>query len=225
MNNVTRFVSAILFGFLIMVTGQVNAQQTEDEGDRLINKTYPELLKDEICEALAYYPELAETSIDFVFRTNIKNAYMQAQPKWHGIFQSKEKRPYVIKMTPVYFLKDREVPLQDLPHNVIVGWLVHELGHVLDYSERSGLSMVGFGLRYITSDRYKIEVEHTADLNAIMHGTADHIVACKNFIYQNTGLPLHYRKRIKRLYMSPEKVMQLAEKASEGDEEGASMVH
>lgn len=223
-----KYVSRISCAFLVsvfMILGPLNAQEMGNKETGLTNKTYPDVLKDEICEALTYFPELAETPIDFAFRTNIKNAYMQAQPKWHGIFRAKEKRPYIIKMTPVYFLKDRDVPLQDLPHDVIVGWLVHELGHVLDYSERSGLAMVGFGFRYITSDRYKIEVEHTADLNAIMHGTADQIVACKEFIYQNTGLPLHYRKRIKRLYMSPEKVMQLAEKASEVEEEEASTVN
>jgi hypothetical protein len=38
-----------------------------------------------------------------------------------------------------------------VPYNVIVGWLAHELGHVLDYKDRSSINLMWFGVMYYFS--------------------------------------------------------------------------
>ncbi len=83
--------------------------------------------------ALRHYPELNETSL----KVRLKNisATMQAQPKWSFLFKSKEDRGYQILVN-----KDNSITgmcYQDLSFNSLVGWIGHELAHILDYTKKT----------------------------------------------------------------------------------------
>lgn len=69
--------------------------------------------------------------------------------------------------------------------------------------------MIVFGLRYLFQQSYLKNAERTADRFAIEHGMYDYIMATKNFILQNADLSPKYKNRIKRLYMSPEEIVQM----------------
>lgn len=213
---ILRFFLPLLFLFPFTLSAQIPT----DSVDYLVNKSIPEVIAEEVESALSYYPELANTHIEFVFSKNIKNAFMVAQPKWYGIFQKKKNRAYIIKMGREFQLNDnKSVPIEDLPENVLEGWIAHELGHIMDYKDRSGIAMMGFGICYITSKRFLINAEQMADIYAIDHGLGSFLISTKHFILDHDDIPSQYKKRIKRFYLSPEVVVQLIEESNDDEED------
>ncbi len=169
------------------------------------NKVIPEELEKVILTALSYYPQLAETKIRFVYEENIRKSTMQAQPKVLSLFRGKSKRVYVVKISRYLKLeKGEKLDIFTLPFDVLVGWIGHELGHIMDYKDRSGFAMVGFGAKYWLSERFLKGAERRADLYALEHGLGDKIIMTKNFVLNHEDISESYKDRIKRLYMSPE---------------------
>jgi hypothetical protein len=176
------------------------------------NKTIPDNLRDVILKALSFYPSLNRVKIDFVFNDNIRKHVMQALPRYSSMFGSRRKRSYIIRMCKCFVLKGVKIPLQDLPEDVLVGWIGHELGHILDYQKRSNWSLVLFGIGYYTSRSFIMAAERVADTYAIDHGLGDYILATKDFILHQAGMPERYIRKIRRLYLPPEEVMMLMDK-------------
>lgn len=176
------------------------------------NKVIPDLLREEILLALAYYPELRPTHIEFVILDpSIKKSVMLAQPLIPMLFKPKAERGYVIKISR-YFQGDLQpLPIETIPQTILIGWIGHELGHVMDYLDRSVWSMARYGLGYVLSKRYLRHAERTADLYAISHGLGQKIIATKNFILDHAHLPERYKAKIRRLYLSPEETILLVE--------------
>ena len=176
------------------------------------NKVIPDLLKEEILLSLSYYPELLDTPIEFrILSPQIKKSVMQAQPIVGTIFKPKAERGYVIKVSRYFKGENQPLPIEKIEQKVLIGWLGHELGHVMDYLDRSVWEMAKFGLGYLFSRRYLMQAERTADLFAISHGLGDKIVATKNFILDHAYLPERYKEKIRRLYVSPEETLLLIE--------------
>ena len=169
-----------------------------------VNKEIPDQLQDVVLTALSFYPALIDTPIEFVLKDNIKKSVMQARPKIKSIFKKKSSRKYVVKVSRYLKLNHEKIDISTLPFEVLVGWIGHELGHVMDYKDRSSLSMIQFGLRYVLFKNFIIEAEKAADLYALKHGLGYHIVETKNFVLSHDDIPVEYKARNKRLYMSPE---------------------
>jgi len=193
-----------LFLFLYFMGSMMHAQEINLE-----NKTIPYA---EAISALRYFPELKDTEITFKFKDNIQKSTMQAQPTWKSFFKPKQNRAYIILMSRTIQIEDEEFSIDDIPSDVIIGWLGHELGHVLDYRERSSVGMLFFGIKYLFSPAHIKEVERTADLYAISHGMGDYILKTKNFILDHAAISEKYKRRIRSFYMSPEEVMELIQK-------------
>ncbi|HBY69707.1 MAG TPA: hypothetical protein DEG69_19400 [Flavobacteriaceae bacterium] len=173
------------------------------------NKTIPNTIKEEALTALSYYPELKDTNIVFKFKDKIKKSTMQAQPTWGSFLKRKKNREYIILISREIQIDNEAFTINDIPSNVITGWLGHELGHVMDYRDRNNFGMLIFGFKYLFSKRHIKEVERTADTIAIAHGMGDYILETKNFILDHANISEHYKNRIRSFYMSPEEVMEL----------------
>ncbi len=178
----------------------------------LDNKIIPKSIKPEVIEALSFYPELYETEIEFKFKDNIKKSTMQAQPRFASFFKAKENREYIILISRNIQIEGEKFTMEDIPSDVKIGWIGHELGHVMDYRKRTNVGMLFFGLKYLFSSAHIKEVERAADTYAIAHGMGDYILKTKNFILDNANLSEKYKERIRRLYISPEEVMALINK-------------
>lgn len=183
------------------------------------NKIFPANIADEVKTALSYYPELKDTPIEFKYKTSIKKSTMQAQPALKSIFRSKEKRGYKILISTKFHIENKEFNIEDVKSEVLIGWFGHELGHVVDYSDRSTLGMLIFGLKYLFSKSHLKEVERTADMIAINHGMVDYILATKDFILNNVHISPAYKQRITKLYMSPEEIMEIVNSKDKNLEE------
>lgn len=183
------------------------------------NKTIPIEIYEEAKRALAYFPELEEVSIEFRFKEDIKKSFMQAQPQFSNLFKGKNERSYYIFISSKVEIEGQDFTIADIPSDVLTGWIGHELGHIMDYRERSAMGLVGFGIKYVTSKRYIKEAERVADTYAVNQGMGDYILKTKEFILNHTDLSDDYKNRIKRLYLSPEEIVVLVNEYEEELEE------
>jgi hypothetical protein len=177
----------------------------------LINKSIPPCIHHQATVALSYYPELSKTPIAFKFKKNIQKSTMQAQPVFKSLLKPRSQRAYIILIAETFTIADTSYTTADMPEDIMIGWLGHELGHIMDYTQRSALNLIGFGLGYLFSHRYIKKAERTADTYAVNHGMEQYILKTKDFILNQAGVPKKYKDRIKRLYLSPEEIMELVE--------------
>ena len=162
--------------------------------------------------ALSYFPDLINTKIDFQFKKNISGSVMQAQPKVGSLFvHAKDNRSYKIKISRYLFLEDNPIPIEDLPKDVFLGWIGHELGHIQDYLNRSSLNLLGFGMKYYLSDAFITKAEIAADSYAVAHGLGEKIIATKNFVLNHDQIPLAYKQKIEALYLSPGEILSMVD--------------
>jgi hypothetical protein len=176
------------------------------------NKTIPLEIYDPVKKALGFFPELKEVQISFELKDKISGSVMQAQPKVFSLFvDAKEKRKYRIKITRELDFGDQIVPIENIPNDALVGWIGHELGHIMDYLNRSSVNMMHFGAKYLLSKKKVVDAELTADGYAISCGLGYQILANKNFILNNEGFEEEYKNKIRNLYMSPEQILSLME--------------
>ena len=183
------------------------------------NKIIPEIILDEAIVALSHYPELEDVKIEFRYKKNIKKSFMQAQPKPAHLFKNKKDLTYYVFMSSKFLIQDEEFPLGEIPSEVLIGWLGHELGHIIDYRDRSAMELLRFGARYITSDKFIKKAERAADTYAINHGMGDYIFATKDFILNHSDLADSYKERKARLYLSLKEILMLANSVEEESEE------
>lgn len=198
--SLTLLIKPILyFAFYMSLSQNINLE----------NKIIPESIREEAIAALEYFPELYDTAIEFKFKNKIKKSTMQAQPKISSIFRNKENRKYVILISREIHIDDKDFTIDDIPSDVIIGWLGHELGHLMDYQDRTTFGLIILGAKYLFSNKSIRKVERTADTYAISQGMGDYILMTKNFILDNSDISEKYKARIRRLYISPEEVMEL----------------
>ncbi|WP_243745602.1 hypothetical protein [Segetibacter sp. 3557_3] len=199
-----------LLSVLMMLTQVAN---TNDEtGAELLrykhNKEIPVLIEQNVLKALAFFPELRDARISFIFKRNIKGSVMQAQPVFATLVGPRKARRYRINISSQFKLISTQMPIQDIPADVMIGWIGHELGHILDYEGRSNAGLVSFGYNYYFSPKYVKHAEMVADSFAVERGMGNYILATKRFILDHAELPQAYKDKISRLYLSPDVIVE-----------------
>ncbi|AUC22242.1 hypothetical protein BTO15_09105 [Polaribacter sejongensis] len=178
----------------------------------------PKTIKDEVETALNYYPQLKNIHIEFKFKKNIKKSTMQARPTFDSFFKLKKNRKFLILISEKFKISDKEFSTRDIPKDIFIGWIGHELGHIMDYQNRSKLNLIWFGLKYLFSDNHIVEAERAADGFAVKHKMELYIIKTKNFILNHADISEAYKNRIKRYYLSPEEIMVLVDDRNKLDE-------
>ena len=175
------------------------------------NKVIPVEIAKEVNIALSYYPALENTSIEFVIEESLKNSFMKAQPVFTSLLNPAFKRRYKIFISSAFQLESKKLELKDIPKKALIGWIGHELGHIMDYKERSSLNLIGFGIMYYFSGNYIRKAERIADSFAVSHNMHEYILTTKNFILNNADLSDKYKDRIKRYYVSPNEILKIVD--------------
>ena len=142
---------------------------------------------------------------------------MQAQPVVNLNFFYPSKREYVIHVSPNSRI-DPSVSTASMPSDVLRGWYAHELGHVMDYLQKSWQQMIRFGLDYSLSKTSRIGMEKTADIYAIRFGFGQEIKATKDFILNHADVDESYKQQISKYYLSPAEIEKLLIEAEEENE-------
>lgn len=208
----------ILSGSLPNFNDSISEQQAVSNRFEVDNKVIPIEIKDVVIEALSYFPELSGVNIEFEFKDKINGSIMQAQPRLTTLLVTgKERREYRIKITRALDFGDDSILIEDVPHDVLVGWIGHELGHIMDYKNRSTTNLMHFGMRYIMSNKRLTEAEIAADTYAISCGMGYQILSVKDFILNQEGFDEAYKNKIRELYMSPQQILSLQEELENED--------
>ncbi len=175
-------------------------------------KIIPKSIEKEVLTALSFYPELRQVPIEFKFKKNIKKSVMLAQPTLGSIFKKKDQRGYKILISEEFKITGKKFRTIEVPSDVLIGWIGHELGHVRDYQERSALNLIGFGIRYVLLKEHVKKAERAADSFAVNKGMGDYIIRTKRFILDNADIDENYKNRIQEYYLSPEEIMEMVKK-------------
>lgn len=175
------------------------------------NHIIPTPIRDQVEVALQYYPQLRDIQIEFRIQKEIKKSTMQARPTFDSFFKSKKERKFLILISKKFKIADREFSTLAIPKDVFIGWIGHELGHIIDYQHRSRWNLIWFGIKYLFSENYMVAAERAADTFAVKHNMEDYILKTKNFILQHSEISERYKKRIKKYYLSPEEIMVLVQ--------------
>ena len=171
------------------------------------NHIIPEHIREIVEAALQYYPQLDDIHIEFKIKKNIKKSTMQAIPTFDSFFKPKEKRKFLILIGKKFKISDKEFSTLDIPDDIFIGWIGHELGHIMDYQDRSKLNLIWFGLKYLFSENHIVEADRTADSFAVKHKMESYILKTKNFILNHVEISEVYKKRMHKYYLSPEEIM------------------
>ncbi len=169
----------------------------------------PKSIRKEAEKALSFYPELHHVEIEFKFNDMVRKNFMQAQPKWKSLLSRRKNRSFIILISKEFKVEKEKFSIKEIPKDVLVGWLGHELGHVMDYRHRSTLGMIIFGIKYLYSTKHIKEVERAADDYAVRNGMGDYILRTKDFILNHTSLSESYKNHMRQFYLSPEEITEL----------------
>lgn len=175
----------------------------------------PESIEEEVAVAMASFPELQDLHIEFRFKKNIKKSTMQARPSFTSFFKTKNNRKYVVLISEKFKIEDKEFLTTQIPSDVLIGWIAHELGHIMDYVNRNKTNLIWFGLKYLMSDNHIVEAERAADTYAVKQGMEEYILKTKDFILNHADITEKYKERIKKYYLSPEEIMELIKNRDE----------
>jgi len=210
-------IATLLLIVLIMLFQMMNASEEPGSGHLQFrnNKQIPAVIEKSALVALSFYPELKNTTISFIFKKNIKTSVMQAQPVFMTLLGRRKDRRYRINISAQFKLIHSQMPIEQIPDTVMIGWIGHELGHIVDYEGRSNGAMVKFGYQYYFHPEYVKHAEMVADSFAVERGMGHYIVATKRFILDNADLPQEYKDKIKRLYLSPDVIVEQVRKLEE----------
>src|SRR3546814_3737799 len=122
-------------------------------------------------------------------------------------------REFKVLINPAFKLNYGIESINRIPDSVMIGWLGHELGHIMDYEHKNVWEIIGMGISYSLSRNYIRKAERIADAYAVDRGMGAYLVAKKWFILDHTELPQAYRDQIEALYQSPEHICKLDRKS------------
>jgi hypothetical protein len=181
------------FGFCINCFSQYSEQVLEDTSR--ISSSQLEHLKKEfgnnkripagyekiMLYTLSYFPELKDHKIQFRIRNH--GAPIAARPAWGDLFRSAKKRTYMIliRSNPEARFQYDKAPIPGQ-----IGILGHELCHVVEFSRKTSIDLVGIGINHI-SKRYMDRFEFFTDSLCIEKGLGYYLMHWTGWIEKIFG--------------------------------------
>src|SRR5438105_740700 len=102
-----------LFLFFMMLSQTVTKSMAEESNllEFCHNKQIPSQIEKNVLTALSFYPELKNTTIDFIFKRKIKTSVMQAQPVFNTLLGKRRNRRYRINISEHFELINSQMPI------------------------------------------------------------------------------------------------------------------
>jgi len=168
------------------------------------NKTFPAELELECLVALSFYPELKNTAIEFRFGKS--NFTMTSKPKFNSILMDKKRREYVVTIEKLGSSKNN-IEWSELTFNAIVGWIGHELGHIVHYSHKTNSGVVLIGVKYAFPG-YRKKMERFTDQIAIQHGLGYALYEGVDYTMNSSHATEHYKTCQQKYYLQPHEIIE-----------------
>lgn len=172
------------------------------------NKTFLPQYELQALIALAHYPELKDAKIEFVQQKISSN--LAARPKGFSVFRRKGKRQYRVF---VNFPESSRVPLDSVSFNGQIGVIAHELAHLAYYETKRTPRILLDGLWYWNL-KFRARFEHDTDQRTIEHGLGWQLYDFSSFVLNYVTDDPEYVAYKRRIYLTPEDIMQLLAKRS-----------
>jgi len=182
-----------------MYTGQL--KQLQDEFGK--NKFLQEDFELPLLIALSKYPELKELRIQVVYR-KIKTT-MAVRPRLGSVFRRKVKRCYRVVINSNEE-KLRKAALKNVPFNAQVGVLAHEFAHIRLYHTKNVFGLIGVGISYSVSKRFREKFEKENDRETIARGYGWQVYHFTSYILKETDVTDKYKKYKERIYYTPDEL-------------------
>ena len=166
-------------------------------------KIIPAEIQLECLTALSFYPELKNTDIEFGFGN--LNFTMISKPKLKSILKEREHRQYVIVIQrpgP----SQNNVEWNELTFNAMVGWIGHELGHILHYSHKSSGGVLFIGMKYALPG-YRRKMERFTDQLTIQHNLGYALYEGVDYTINSSHATEHYENNQEKFYLHPEEIL------------------
>jgi hypothetical protein len=172
------------------------------------NKNLPPELELECLVALSYFPELANVSIEFKWNNNLKSTMKMMPSITSFFFRKKMKYVVHINQNATY----TNLSLQELTFNAKVGWLGHELGHVIQCTLKN-LEWVFYGWVFlIVSKKFVRKHERKTDMITIEHGLGYALYEGMHYTFNQPDIHPNYIKGLKENYLSLEEILEEVKK-------------
>ena len=168
------------------------------------NKIIPAELEIECLVALSFYPELKDVAIEFKY--GYLKSTMTSKPTVSSIFKRKDKRKYIILIQKPDALKT-SLQISELSFNSIVGWIGHELGHILHYSHKTGIGMIFTGIKYAFPQYHK-KMERFTDEITIQHNLGFALYEGSDYALNHSHITLRYKMRLQKFYLQPSEIIE-----------------
>lgn len=154
--------------------------------------------------AFSFYPELHNVDIRYIEKK--LRTTMAARPGFLSVIKPKHKRVYYI-----FINNDNKNPntvlLNELPANARIGVIAHEYAHIIDYQSKSGLQLIGYGIKYILSKRFKKKLENTVDKITIARGLGWQVYNFSSYVFNDSSVTMEYRNYKKKFYFTPPEIL------------------
>jgi len=169
-------------------------------------KVYPAQLEKQILIALSYYPELKNTPIKFQSRPNHSPGFTRVT--WGGLFEPSRKRHFLVVISDSTEKLLMPLIFKNLPFNVQIGLIGHELAHVSDFITMTTLEIIKHVICSVSS-KYIDKFEGNTDAICIAHGLGYQLLEWSSYVRKkmntvNWDGPDHVHRIKKReRYMNP----------------------
>jgi hypothetical protein len=178
-----------------------------------VNKRYPKQYEHAILYALAGYPELRHTRINFELAYSGSVPY-STRPTFASLFLPAAKRTYCIQILERADGPKEAALLKNLPEEVQVAVIAHELAHVVQYNARSSWELIKRTMSAPFPAARK-DIERSADIGAIQHGFGEALHRQAVYIRRIPGYT-EERKSINKYYLKPHEIMEYLRKYRPG---------
>lgn len=185
-----------------MYTGQLEQLQAEFGK----NKSLQEDFELALLISLSKFPELKELRIEVVYG-KIKTT-MAARPKLGSVFRCKAKRRYKVVINSKE-KKLQKAALKNVPFNAQVGVLAHEFAHIRLYNTKNLFGLIGVGISYSVSKRFREKFEKENDRETISRGFGWQVYHFTSYILNEAGVPEKYKKYKERIYYTPNELEEI----------------
>lgn len=132
---------------------------------------------------------------------------MACRPSPMSVFRKRSKRKYTIFINNQKNRKET-ICIQNLSFNAQVGVIGHELGHVVDYQQKTGIQIIGIAAKY-NFKKCRSKFEKSIDSIAIARGFGWQIYEFSNYIQSGKDIPEKYKAYKRKIYYRPEDIIQI----------------
>ena len=188
-----KYKSVLFFKFFlyfIFLSTSLEAQtpikkfEVEDYSHKLYStyehkKTIPDNIKNQALTALSFYPELKDRRITFRFRK--RKTPLSSRPRLFSLFKKKKNRRYVITISTKTISRLEPILFLNLPYNAQIGVLGHEIGHVVEYNQKTNLQIISLGFKLLNAS-YVNNFEFNTDRISIEHGLGHQLYDWSSYV-------------------------------------------